>query len=413
MPINCERENSLAWAWEIGQATIKKWRLDGHFSEQGKNFKTYHCQLTDPQSNTIFYGCGKGLGLQSKISACFEALEHYAVHNYCHNHTQQHYHSLADPQIVNKLKELRLLDEKIYSHAQKIPFVHCAEVITGESLYYPFYLLDPRYTKHPAPTDQFNYQPYAWHACDSGIASGTSAAEAGLHALNEAVERDAYSLFLIRTFFLKQKIPVIAKESLPRHLFEIVQTIEADYHEKLIIVDITSDLGIPSFFVSMTKQGSLIQPVGCGTSLYKEYALERALLESLQPVHLYNQHLVDNQRQILAQLSTTPLLAQCAKADLSQLSANFQQTDFNNLPGCSTKLSVTQQMQLVIQRIRSQGFAIYTTPIADKDTGFHCAKYLIPGLEQFYLVETGKAILPNARGMALIKQANGTAISVD
>jgi len=402
---NYERQLLPEMAMEIAESTMLKFKLRAEFSFYGNDLKTYHCKLLDTKNNTIFYGCGKGIGIQSKVSACFEAIEHYAVHSFCqYNYNQEHYYSLDNPLIVNKLKELHLLDPGIYRHQDKIPFARCEEIITGEYLYYPFYMLDPRYGKNPHPSDKFNYQPYAWNACDSGIASGTSREEASIHSLNEAVERDAYSLFLIQGFLLNNKISIIDKQSVPEYLKKMIKHIEREYAEELILVDITSDIGIPSILVTMTNQSMAIQPIGCGTSLFKDYALERALLESLQPLHLFNKHLANNQTQTLKNFATTPLLAKCAKADISQLTPNSQIVNFNSLPRYNGDTSLEQQFQTIVQRIRDKNFEIYTTTIADIDTGFHCVKYIIPGFEQFYLVEIGKNILPNKRGMNLIKK---------
>ncbi|WP_367607678.1 YcaO-like family protein [Legionella sp. W05-934-2] len=402
---HCERQMLPEMAMKIAESTILKLKLHAEFSFYGNELKTYHCKLLDTKNNTIFYGCGKGIGVQSKVSACFEAIEHYAVHSFCqYNHNQEHYYSLDNPLIVDKLKELDLLDPGIFLHKEKIPFAQCEELITGEFLFYPFYLLDPRYGKNPPSSDKFNYQPYAWNACDSGIASGTSREEASIHALNEAVERDAYSLFLIQAFLLNKKISIIDKQTVPEYLKKIIDRIEKEYAEELILVDITSDIGIPTILVTMTNQSMAIQPIGCGTSLFKGYALERALLESLQPLHLFNQHLAENQIQTLNNFAITPLLAKCAKADIAQLTPNSQIVNFNSLPSYNGDRSLKQQLNTIVQRIRDKDFAIYTKTIADIDTGFHCVKYIIPGFEQFYLVELGKYTLPNKRGMSFIKK---------
>ena len=405
MNIHFERKMAPEMAMECAEATMNKLKLHAEFRVYGKELKTYHCKLLDSTNNTVFYGCGKGIGIQSKVSSCFEAIEHYAIHAFCqYNHIQEQYYSLNNPLIVNKLKELQLLDSRIYRHKEKIPFTRFVDIISGDYLYYPLYLLDPRYGKNPPPSDTFNYQAYAWNACDSGIASGTSKEEASIHALNEAVERDAYSLFLIKAFLLNNKISIIDKQTVPAHLKKMINHIEKEYSEDLILVDITSDIGIPTILVTLTNQAMAIQPIGCGTSLFKDYALERALLESLQPLHLFNEHLANNQNQTLKNFATTPLLAKCAKADISQLTPYSQKVHFNTIPVYKGATSLEQQLHTIIQRIRDKNFTIYTATIADIDTGFQCVKYLIPGFENFYLVELGKYILPNKRGMNLIKK---------
>lgn len=303
------------------------------------------------------------------------------------------------------MKTHQLLTPSIYQETGELPFARFEEIASGEILYYPLYLIDPRYAKSPAARDEFNYEPYSWQACDSGIASGTNEDEASIHALNEAIERDAYSLFLIQAFLLHGPVSIIDKDTVPEYLKEMINHIEQVYDEELLLVDITSDIGIPSVLVSLTKQSMPIQPIGCGTSLYKDYALERALLESLQPLHLFNDHLLQNQLKTLSNFAEKPLLAQCAMADIASLSAQFKMKHFDSLPDYKGASSLSHQLDCIIQSIRKQNFSIFKTTIAELDSGFHCLKYIIPGLEQFYLVEIGKHILPNTRGMNFIRNS--------
>ncbi|WP_133140556.1 YcaO-like family protein [Legionella genomosp. 1] len=405
--MNYERQMPSRMALEKAKSTLNLLNLQADLQQYGTEIKTSHCKLTDNQSHSIFYGCGKGIGIQSIVSACFEALEHYAVFDFCQKH-QNNYFSLSNPLIADPLKTHQLLAPQIYQETAEMPFARFAEISTGEILYYPLYLIDPRYAKSPAAQDIFNYEPYSWQACDSGIASGTSEEEASIHALNEAIERDAYSLFLIQAFMLHAPVSIIDKNSVPEYLKEMINQIEREYDEELLLVDITSDIGIPSVLVSLTKQSMPVQPIGCGTSLYKDYALERALLESLQPLHLFNDHLLENQQKTLGNLAEKPLLAQCAKADIASLSAQFQIKHFDSLPDYKGASSLNHQLETIIQSIRKQNFSIYKTNLAELDSGFHCVKYIIPGLEQFYLVEIGKHILPNTRGMNFIRNRQAT-----
>lgn len=393
-------------AFAIAKATVEQLNLRAECKVYGANIKTTHCKLYDKANNAIFYGCGKGLGIQSIVSAYYEALEHHSIYAFCQEISQHraHYFSLNDPMIYKELEQLDIIPKKMFKLAVEIPFILLSEVTTDKKLPYPIYLIDPRYAKKPSVHDKFDYQEIAWKASDSGTASGTSELEASIHALNEIIERDACSLFLIKTFIQKNNIRVINKLTLPAYLKNIVTEIETHYSEELIIVDMTSDIGVPSFFVSMTNQAHTIQPKGCGTSLNRDYALERALLESLQPLHIYNEQLRQNQKQILQNFAAFPLLAECAKADILARAKECEKVDFNSLPSYDAAATLEQQRNSLIERIKSQGFEIYTKQIAKAETGFNCMKYIVPGFEQFYLVQAGKYILPNKRGMTVLEK---------
>ena len=43
----------------------------------GSDIKTFQATISDDNIKKRFIGCGKGIGIQSKVSALFEAFEHY------------------------------------------------------------------------------------------------------------------------------------------------------------------------------------------------------------------------------------------------------------------------------------------------------------------------------------------------
>jgi ribosomal protein S12 methylthiotransferase accessory factor len=382
-----ERACTTSQAMHIAEKALQALNLRASDEAHGVDLQTYRCQLIDDENQAIFYGFGKGLGLQSKVSAYYEALEHYAVHRFAQEAAanQDNYKTLHP-----------------YEHA--LPCVALSDIQTNEALSYPVFMLDPRYAKCKAEIDKMDYLPYAYRASDSGIASGSNMIEASIHALNELVERDAHSLFLIEAFIKNnnQRIRLIDKATLPISQQDIVKKIEKQYHDDLMLFDITTEVGITVIYASMTKQPVLIQPSGCGASLRAEYALERALLEALQPVHIYNEKLADNQRQIMGQLSDFPLLLKAAVADVMAL--EYQKIDFNSLTDHAGNLSLSDQLKTIIQKIETTGCKVFKIPIINLVGGFTCVKFLIPDFEQFHLVQTGKRILPSERGMQLLNR---------
>lgn len=379
MNIQHERRMASTDAFIIAEATLSMLRVKTEMTVYGSELKTYHCKLIDEKNGKLFYGCGKGLGVQSKVSACYEAIEHYVTHHFYRN---------GDYQIHNGMPSISLFEvshDKVYTM--------------------PIFMIDPRYAKYPLPNDHIDYKSCAWRASDSGVASGTDFTEASIHALNEIIERDAHSLFLIEAF-IKQKnksIRIIDRQTIPLHLLDIVNQIECELDEELIIIDITSDIGVPVVAVSMTKQPYPIQPVGFGASLNREYALERALLESLQPVHISNHRLWQNQYAIIDNFSQHPLLQAAAIADVRPLCSEGESIDFSSLPAYNLALTLEEQLACIMSQIHHAGFDIYHKVLAQYETGFTCVKYHVPGLEQFYLVQAGKNILPNDRGMKYLK----------
>ena len=384
-----ERAVSIDRSLHIAEQAIRTFHLRASDVAHGVDLQTYRCQLVDDEHQCIFYGFGKGIGLQSKASAYYEALEHYALHRYS--------------QIAANNPE-NYIAMTPYTHA--LPCVDLIDIHNKDKIPYPVFMLDPRYAKRQSKQDKMDYASYAYRADDSGVASGTNMTEASIHALNELVERDAHSLFLIEAFIKNknQRIRLIDKKTLPLAQQTIVKTIERQYQDDLMLFDISSDIGIPVIYVSMTKQALLIQPSGCGASLRAEYALERALLEALQPVHIHNEKLTDNQQQIIKALSDLPVLLKAAMADVTTLHGIYEKIDFRTVPDHDAALSLPDQLQIILNKIETIRAKIFKIPIINLDCGFTCVKFLIPDFEQFHLVQTGKRLLPGNRGMRLLNR---------
>jgi ribosomal protein S12 methylthiotransferase accessory factor len=387
-----ERAKTVDDSLVIATDTVKYFGLEvrekiyGHSNHP----KTYHCQIFDHRRKVSFYGLGKGVGLQSKASALFEALEHYALYDFCQKLG-------ADEGSYRLVK-----DQRSPLYGQQIPFARFCDVEDKEELFHPLFLIDPRYVKRPAAKDSASYACVAWQACDSGTASGTNLEEAGIHALNESIERHAYSLFLIEAFLrtdsrklVPNRVRTIDKNSLSNKLQVIIHDVERDYEDEIMIFDMPNEFGVPSYFASMTRQPFPFQPRGCGSSLHPEYALERALLETLQPLQVSNDHMIANQNSIIDNFSKYPHLRRCAEANVLELRDKCENVD---LPSASAgALEVQEQLAIITKKILSLGFEIYSVEVARLETGFACVRYLIPDLETFYLVQAGKFILPKSR----------------
>lgn len=384
-----ERALPTKEAWVIAQNALIELQLSAVDTAYGVDLQTHRCALTDEHAQLRFYGFGKGLGLQSKVSAYFEALEHYALFHFVQK-------------TANNPDAYRYSER--FNNA--LPHVVLNEVQGKETLPYPVFLLDPRYSKRPSPLDKMDYTAFTYLANDSGVASGTNAIEASIHAINELIERDAHSLFLIEAFIKKtnQAIRLIDKKSLPNHLNDMVNTIERQFNEELLLFDITSDVGVPVMYVSMTRQAIPIQPSGCGASLKAEYALERALLETLQPAHINNQHLVNNQLSIINHLQDFPLLLNAALADVTSLKKVATKVSFQSIVSQEAPLNLEQQLRTLFQKIETIGCKVFTIPIMSLPCGFTCVKFLIPDFESFHLIQTGKRVLPNQRGTQLLNR---------
>jgi ribosomal protein S12 methylthiotransferase accessory factor len=118
--------------------------------------------------------------------------------------------------------------------------------------------------------------------CDSnGCAAGNSLEEAILHGFLELVERDSVALW----WYSRARRPAVdaASFSLPEWS-RIARHYERDLKRELHALDITADLGVPTFAVVSRKPGAAVEDVlvGFGAHLSPRAALLKALSEANQ-----------------------------------------------------------------------------------------------------------------------------------
>lgn len=113
------------------------------------------------------------------------------------------------------------------------------------------------------------------HGDSNGCASGNCLEEAVLQGFFELVERDAMALF----WYTRAQRPSIVLESFDDPYFESVREHYRSRNRTLAVLEITTDLGVPSMLaVSSTEDGRRIL-LGLGAHLDPRIAISRALSE--------------------------------------------------------------------------------------------------------------------------------------
>jgi ribosomal protein S12 methylthiotransferase accessory factor len=137
------------------------------------------------------------------------------------------------------------------------------------------------------------------------------------------------------------------------------------------------------------RQEGLIQPRGCGCSLSKEYAVERAMLEALQDMHVQERFAADchdDHVAILSALHRFPRYQAAARMNVAALVKQglFKVCDFAHIVAPAVPRDLDEYLSSL---------------------GITCLNVLIPGLENFQLVKSGNAVLPGGRGRATLHSA--------
>lgn len=226
----------------------------------------------------------------------------------------------------------------------------------------------------------------AWFArADSnGCAAGHSKEEAILHGFLELVERDSVAVW----WYNRLKKPSI---DLPSFFEPYVQELQAHYwalHRDFWVLDITSDLNIPTFAAISRRIDKEVEEIifGFGTHFDPRIAILRALTElnqslsAVRPVsNDQEERYVDHDPAAIAWWKTAilknhPYLAPDAAATLKR-QANYCQR-------WSDDFSV--DLLTCVKLVEKKGLEILVLDQTRPDTGLDVVKVIVPGLRHFW-----------------------------
>ena len=397
-----ERELPLPRAYAHIQQELARLGLVSHAQTLGQNMLNVRVLLTCAETDRHAGGSGKGYRDGARTGAFFEALEHYLTD----------YHGLDAPIELLPTRSFTrndhfmddsLLDVVIQDSEAQIACRRYHNPLDPQTFCYPIALSLPSYAHAPIPGDTFNYASLKRYCSNSGIAIGATYDEAVLHAINECLERDALSLFLLDHFYYQHDRPLLTLErpQADQPLAHVWRDAEAELGTEVVVLDISSEFCARTY-LAFTFPGT--RPVGlfgCGTSLNAEHAVHRAITELVQ-LQLGARlpevaHHIDLQERNLAAF---PRLQRCLQLDTDDLLAHARQQSVG-LPPCPPVRPLAEQIRLLARDIRSQHRELGISVMYRSDAGTTLANVVIPGLERFYIVSSGNVVIPQARGQAL------------
>jgi ribosomal protein S12 methylthiotransferase accessory factor len=256
-----------------------------------------------PDESSISVQNGKGpTRMQARTGAMMEAIEHYCCERAPHRPRCASYATLrrtaraVDPQSL-------LLDPNAgYTEMLPLEWLRGTDLRSDEQVWVPACaVLKPR----------GDGAPRVFRGSTNGLASGNTIEEAVCHGLAEAIERDAWTLAIVRGMLVPRVRAIAAAVSagIPFHppsihdltpageLFPIIdidtlRDVPFDLARqfaaagiRLVMRDITSDLGVPTFVAAGWETpgaGQIHFHSGFGTHPDARVALTRALTELAQ-----------------------------------------------------------------------------------------------------------------------------------
>ena len=139
-------------------------------------------------------------------------------------------------------------------------------------------LRDERFKYLPTSLLYFFYQgPAAFHADSNGCAAGNTLEEAIVQGFLELVERDAYAIW----WYNRSQRPEVDLSQFDDSYVRDLQTQLADTGRQLWVLDVTSDLGVPTYVAILhwMQNGQENIEFGSGAHFDQRIALLRTLTE--------------------------------------------------------------------------------------------------------------------------------------
>jgi thioglycine synthase len=283
------------------------------------------------------------------------------------------------------------------------------DLVSGEEIMVPASIALFRYTPSPPAINPFSY----FHT--NGLASGNVMEEAVCHALCEVIERDAMSLADLRASAIPFHILRIIVHSLNAAAFSVspiltdrfvddpsifpdvniqeinfepVKSLVEKFRQagiSLMVKDITSDIGIPTFNASSVEwishdYGYLAE--GHGTHPDARIALLRAITEVSQ---------------------TRAANIQGARDDLRKIKYNDENTDdkrawqfmrstkkikFSEVPTFFNE-DILDDINLILYRLKNVGLnQVIIVDLTNQDIGIPVVRAIVPGLETFKITKS-------------------------
>ncbi|MGW3563898.1 YcaO-like family protein [Streptomyces sp. NPDC000941] len=408
-----EREVTACEAEERVRAALAELGLRPELVEVGTldGWSTWRCRLLDAAGYVVPHGQGSGKGRRddARIGALFEALEHHLTGPAHFDAQQVEFRAGAElvegPFAGEACAPVLARLERVACHGYA-PLGGEADAASGggESIAVPAALTTSWYLDRAecrkAAGDGADYRQLARYGSNSGSAIGVTKAEALVHALNEAIERDALSLLLARAFLGPHarsfRPRVVDPATLPADLAAAHHAAEHLTGTPVHLLHTTTDIGVPAFVAYAPVGNSEMRSSG-GASLSAHYAARRALTECIQ-ARLLARAAVDLPPTPLKALARYPALHACARFDLTDHLTRADRIAFpadHEPPG-----TVEQQERHLTDLLTAAGHPPYHRTAASLPGGITAVHAFVPGLERFMTVLSGMLLLPGPRARA-------------
>ena len=231
-----------------------------------------------PNSRSLAVSQGKGLDLDAaKASGLMESMEtwhaeriklavRYATYAELHGD-----HATVDIDALPRIRESR------FDAQRRMLWIEGHNLVDDRSMWVPYEMVHTDYT-YPLPPG---------HGCfpcsTNGLASGNHLLEATCHAICEVIERDATSVWHHFPGPVREQTRVMPDTIDDAACRDVLDRLEAAGID-VAVWDVTTDVGVPSFYCLITERDGQDGHLGAGAGCHpsRGVALLRALTEAAQ-----------------------------------------------------------------------------------------------------------------------------------
>lgn len=320
-------------------------------------------QAVRPASLNLSVSQGKGASPDAaRVSAVMEALELWHAEDL--GHLPQAVMSFREARYANPipLDALRWSTTLPVPGGLQVPWVRAQSLSTDQQAWLPRRMLEIDFGVGPeAPPPLFD-------ATSNGLASGNCREEALLHALCELVER--HGLWLAHQE-PQRRVPVIEESVEAPWCRELIGRIRGA-GMKLVIRDLTWELGLPVFLVDLAAPDlpRVWRGSGCHTS--RDVALSRALTEAAQSRLTY----IAGSRDDIH----SPWTGSRVYLAYEELVEPRGERDLAAAPDLSTA-SVASDLDGVVERLADHGYEPFFVDLTRPEIGVPVVAAFVPDLK--------------------------------
>jgi ribosomal protein S12 methylthiotransferase accessory factor len=333
------------------------------------------CVAVRPNSRALSTSQGKGETLAAaKVSALMESIESWHGERIDHPVRVASYRELAQDALVARPADLPLRADAHWADERPIEWIAGEDLLSGRPCWLPLDTVTTNFVDAPGR------QPLFLRSTN-GLASGNHPLEAVVHALFEVIERDALTLWSLRSEADRRAGWVDPATVTDGPL----QAVFATLHDKgirMLLEDVTSDLGVPTYSCTLVDDPAsahwraIPKIVGHGCHFDPVVALSRAVHEAIQSrvtvIAGSRDDLFPRDYQNAAGREDHARLVE----DARQAKRPFREPDAEPLP------TFEADLQRLLAVLRDHGVPqVAAVNLQRADIGIPVVKVVVPGLE--------------------------------